>query len=237
MNTTTMYIIITGTSSGLGKALAVKLLEKNHRVLGISRRQTIYAANYEHLSVDLSDETAVAKLSFNISKENTHVLLINNAGQIEPIDKTAELQPDALAKHYQVNVWAVHTLCAMFLRQTHAHQTRHIINISSGAGKYPVPGWSAYCAGKAAVDALSKVIAKEYNDVRIWSLAPGIVDTPMQQTIRNTPKTQFPEQKRFIDYYKNGELNHPDDTAEALIKLLNTPNNVNDVVISLRDYM
>ncbi len=230
-----MYIIITGTSTGLGRALAEEFTTYNHRVLGISRRQTIHAPNYQHISLDLTDDHAVDKLSFDIPVDENRVLLINNAGQINPINKTAALHPSELAEHYRLNVWAVHSLCALFLRQTNSDQQRHIINISSGAGKYPVPGWSAYCAGKAAVDALSSVIAKEYDDIRIWSLAPGIVDTPMQSTIRNTPEDKFPEQKRFLDYHRNGELSAPTDIAKAIVKLIDNPEKVTEVIVSLRD--
>lgn len=231
-----MYIIITGTSTGLGLALANALLVRNHQVFGISRRQTINHKHYEHLSLDLSNETNLKDIALNIPSDEEQVLLINNAGQIDPIDKVEGLNTSDLAKHYRINILAVHALCAQFIRETKGKSLRHIINISSGAGKYPVSGWSAYCTSKAAVDAMSQVIAKEYDDLRVWSLAPGIVDTPMQKTIRNTPESHFPELQRFIDYHCNGDLMDANDTASAIVKLINQPDKVASVVVSLRDF-
>ncbi|MCH8546463.1 MAG: SDR family NAD(P)-dependent oxidoreductase [Cryomorphaceae bacterium] len=233
-----MYIIITGSSSGLGKALAEAFLQNdiNHHVLGISRSKTINHPRYKHMHADLSNLVDIESLHLNIPKNKDNCLLINNAGQIEPIGFTHRLDASSLAKHYQLNVLAVHAICAKFLDATENKPQRHIINISSGAGKYPVKGWSAYCAGKAAVDALSKVIAEEYSDVDIWSLAPGIVDTPMQKTIRNTPKESFPDQPRFEGYHKNNELTNANQTAANIIQLINRKEKIDDVVISLRDF-
>ncbi len=233
-----MHIIITGASSGLGKALTEAFLEKNkdNHIIGISRSKTITHPRYHHITADLSDIDEIKNLHISIPDSEKKCLLINNAGQIDPIDFTQSLNVHALAKHYHLNVLAVHAMCSKFLTATENKAHRHIINISSGAGKYPVKGWGAYCAGKAAVDMLSRVMAEEYTDVGVWSLAPGIVDTPMQSTIRHTPEEAFPDLPRFINYHQNGELVSAEQTALKIIALFDHPEKVKDVVISLRDF-
>jgi benzil reductase ((S)-benzoin forming) len=231
-----IFAIITGSSSGIGKAIAEELLNnEDTQVLGISRKKTIQHQRYRHVSADLGNQTVLQNIDLQIPAGIQKVLLINNAGKIEPIGATETLKPDEVISHFILNVVAVQVLMSIFIRQTDGITDRHIINISSGAGKYPVKGWAAYCASKAAVDALSKVVAAEHPDILVWSMAPGIVDTPMQQTIRNTRESQFAERQRFVDYYEKGELKDPREIARALTKLLDSPEKVTQVVFSLRD--
>lgn len=234
----TMHIFITGASSGLGKELAETFLEKSNKnvVTGISRSKTIEHPRYHHIYADLSNIDELERLEIIISESENRCMLINNAGQIEPIGFIHNLSPNNLAKHYHLNVLAAHVMCAKFLMSTENKPHRHIINISSGAGKYPVEGWSAYCAGKAAIDMLSRVMAEEYANLDVWSLAPGIVDTPMQSTIRNTPQESFPDLPRFVNYHRNGELVSAKQTALKIIALIDHPEKVKEVVISLRDF-
>lgn len=232
-----VFAIITGSSSGIGKAIAEELLLRDDtHVLGISRKQTIQHPRYRHLTADLSNREVLQNMDFNIPMGIQKAILINNAGKIEPIGSIETLESDEVISHFILNVIAVQALTAAFIRQTNEETDRHIINISSGAGKYPVKGWATYCASKAAVDALSKVVAEEHPDIRVWAMAPGIVDTPMQQTIRGTSEEQFAERQRFVDYHKNGELKNPRDIARVFVDLLGNPEKVTQTVFSLRDF-
>jgi len=80
-----------------------------------------------------------------------------------------------------------------------------------------------YCASKAGVDMMTKVISKEQkevpNGVSIVSIYPGVVDTDMQAEARNTPKENFKSVQRFIDFYEHGDLVSPKIVAEQIFHL------------------
>ena len=101
---------------------------------------------------------------------------------------------------------------------------KRIVNISSGAGRRAYEGWGVYCTTKAGLDHFSRVIALEQENVEhqvdIVSIAPGIIDTGMQETIRTSKEEAFPLLDQFIDYKENGLLSSADQTAEKLISFL-----------------
>jgi NAD(P)-dependent dehydrogenase (short-subunit alcohol dehydrogenase family) len=112
--------------------------------------------------------------------------LVNNAGVIEPIGALAETDPDAWKRSIEVNlVGAYHTARATLPQMLEAGNGT-VINVSSGAAHRPLEGWGAYCAGKAGLAMLTEAIALECADagIRAFGLAPGVVDTDMQATIR-----------------------------------------------------
>ncbi len=227
---------ITGTSSGIGKALALKALENGHKVVGISRRKNIEHANYRHFSYDLSSYENYHLINFNINKSAEEIVLINNAGWLGEIKPLAEISPKSIERAYQINVVAPSILSKFFIEQTADNgQKRVVINISSGAANYAVPSWSTYCASKAAIDSLTRVMQVDHPEVRCYSIAPGIVDTEMQGEIRQLDNADFPEKQRFVDYKNKGELSDPKDVAIKLLDIVDNPEAAPDCVFSLRE--
>lgn len=227
---------ITGTSSGIGKAMAEQALEQGHKVVGISRRHAIHHENYRHLSYDLSDYKNYHLINFDVNKKAEELILVNNAGWLGEVKPLAEIQPESIERAFQVNVIAPGILSKLFLRQTEKNnQHRTVLNISSGAAKYAVPSWSTYCASKAAIDSLTRVMAVDHPDVHCFSIAPGIVDTEMQGEIRQVEAEDFPDKERFLNYKKNGELSDPKEVAAKLLTILDQPDSAPDSVFSLRD--
>jgi NAD(P)-dependent dehydrogenase (short-subunit alcohol dehydrogenase family) len=113
-------------------------------------------------------------------------ILVNNAGVIEPIGGLAQSDPAVWRRSIEVNlVGAYHTARATLPRMLEAGKGT-VINISSAAAHRPLDGWSAYCSGKAGLAMLTEAIALECADagVRVFGLAPGVVDTDMQAAIR-----------------------------------------------------
>ena len=96
-----------------------------------------------------------------------------------------------------------------------------LINVSSGAGTRPYAGWAAYCAAKAAVDQLTRVVALEEHahGLAAYAVAPGVVDTDMQETIRATDEADFPEVARFRQLAVDGNFNSASWVAEHLLGL------------------
>lgn len=227
---------ITGTSSGIGEAIAELLLENtNNIVIGIARSRTIQHERYQHHYIDLSKpwtEKIFKSKSFTASK----VVLINNAGSIGPIKSLSLQDEEEISENYFLNINAPSILCNQFISCFEESKSECIVlNISSGAGKYPIHSWSTYCASKAALDMLSKVLQLEYPKFKIFSVAPGIVDTAMQKEIRDADKIEFPEVNRFISYKENGELASAEIVAQKYIEFLSNCSKHKDVLYSIRD--
>jgi NAD(P)-dependent dehydrogenase (short-subunit alcohol dehydrogenase family) len=116
-------------------------------------------------------------------------------------------------------------LSAMVAQRLKNGQELRVLHVSSGAGRSPYPGWSVYCATKAALDLHAQAVKLDgAPNVRICSLAPGVIDTGMQAQIRETDVRLFPNKQRFIDLNNQGALASPQTTGERLIDYLLNPN-------------
>ncbi|MGE5651882.1 MAG: SDR family NAD(P)-dependent oxidoreductase, partial [Bacillota bacterium] len=97
------------------------------------------------------------------------------------------------------------------------------------------PGWSVYCATKAALDHHARAVVLDKNDaLRICSLAPGVIDTGMQAEIRASSLEQFPLRERFDALKRDGALTAPDDGAARLVDYLLSDSFGRDPVADLR---
>ena len=230
-------IYITGSSSGLGKALAELLLEdKNNFVVGIARRETIQHERYIHYALDLKEvinENIFQKLTYTCKK----VVLINNAGAVGPITRVGSQSYEEVADNYTLNVTAPSLLCNQFVQAYQNDKVQKIIiNVSSGAGKHPIEAWSTYCASKAALDMFTQVLKAEHPDFKVFAVAPGIVDTPMQDNIRNANEQHFPHLDRFQSYKADGDLASAREIALKYLKIIQEPQNFQEVLLSVRDF-
>jgi benzil reductase ((S)-benzoin forming) len=152
--------------------------------------------------------------------------LINNAGTLGEIGYIGELPNEHFQFVFDLNVVAPAMLMNTFL-SVYSGQTgipRTVLNISSGAAQRPVDGWAAYCASKAALNALSETAQKEQelrgSGVRVWALAPGVVDTDMQAHIRTAEVGQFSEAEKFAGYKAEGQLQDASSTANQIVTWL-----------------
>lgn len=231
-------VIITGTSRGIGKALAENYLSKGEKVIGIGRNHTISHPDYEAMHCDLKDPGSVSRFSFPDLPEEP-IVFIHNAGILGEINYFERLSPNELAEVMQVNLFAGAGLLQKLLQQIPPDRPFTAVFISSGAGKKPMASWASYCASKAAVDLFCQTIQLEEQQLnrthfKCLSVEPGVVDTDMQAKIRTSTKDSFPEIERFKAYKDSGQLYSPGVVAQKLYKLLhNTP--IDRVLYSLRD--
>mgnify|MGYP006138124693 CR=1 FL=1 len=230
-------IYITGSSSGLGKALAELLLEdENNSVIGVARSQTIQHARYTHITQDLSQPITDSYFQ-ELAADCQKVVLVNNAGDIGPITQVGRQSYDEVAANYTLNVIAPSVLCNQFVAAYEQSKAEKIIiNISSGAGKSPIEGWSTYCASKAALDMFSQVLQAEQPFFKVFAVAPGIVDTPMQDAIRLADEKQFPHLNRFKGYKADGDLLSPREVVLKYLSVIEQPQNFHEVLLSVRDF-
>ena len=224
------YYIITGSSRGLGKALAENVLQQpDTTVIGICRHATIQHERYHHQPLDLSDLQAVQN---NLHKVFTSfpnaasITLINNAAVLGEIGYLGEQQNEHFEFVFDVNLIAPAMLMNTFLAAYRGYEVpRTIVNISSGAAQRAIDGWGAYSASKAALDALSRTAQKEQDlrssGIRIRSLSPGILNTPMQEHIRSADVSNFSEAGKFAGFYEEDKLMEPSEVAEKITRWLN----------------
>ncbi|WP_153077320.1 SDR family oxidoreductase [Paraburkholderia bonniea] len=220
--------IVTGHTHGLGAALAQQLLSRNISVLGLSRSSNptlarSYRNTFDEIKLDLAQTQQLAHwlagedLSRFIAGAHC-VLLLNNAGTVQPIGSLEQQTPDAIAHAIGLNVAAPLMLASAVACASTGGAERRIVHISSGAGRQAYAGWNIYCATKAALDHHARAVALEQNPLlRISSVAPGVVDTGMQAEIRSTSAEQFPLRGKFDELKRNGQLATPEQTAEKLI--------------------
>lgn len=231
---TPIRAIVTGHSRGLGAALAELLLEREVDVLGLgrsahptlaTRERSLSAARFTETALDLADPAALERWLASCALRQFAqgaqcVLLFNNAGTVDPIAPLGGQDASAIARAVTLNVAAPLMLAnALASDEASGHaQDRRIVHISSGAARNAYAGWSIYCATKAALDHHARAVALDAPPaVRICSVAPGVVDTGMQATIRATGADKFPLRERFEQLKETGQLASPEQAARQLI--------------------
>lgn len=235
------FFFITGSSQGLGKSLVQLLLkDETNFVFGFARNCTIQHKNYHHITLDFSDVTTVSKYNFPVLSNPEKIVLINNAGIVGDINHLGNLDPSKVIETFNVNLVTPTILINAFISSyKQLSNQKLIINISSGAGRSAIDGWSVYCASKAGIDMLSQVNEEESDidqtNLKVISLAPGIIDTNMQEEIRASKQTAFSNITRFIDYKKDGALSSPKNTAQKVLQFIYNPDWALNVLSSVRD--
>jgi benzil reductase ((S)-benzoin forming) len=234
---------ITGTSRGLGKALAAELLyDDGNRVFGIGRSCTLAHNRYQHYHLDLSAIESVREFQFRLPRGTSRAVLVNNAGVIAPVAPVGRIDNQTLVAGFTVNLISPAILMNNFIRQTRNNRAqRLIINIGSGAGRHSIDSWAVYCTAKAGLDMFSEVLHSEQpihhpkHPVHIFSVAPGVVDTGMQAQIRAVPQKDFPNKNRFVKMKADGVLAPADKTARSILKILARPEDFTHVCLDVRD--
>jgi benzil reductase ((S)-benzoin forming) len=236
-------LILTGHTKGLGHAILDKFLsEGGVRIIAISRSTLgIDLPELTEIALDLSDLSALESQlpKFFPIEHFDRFVLINNAGWIGEVKPVGKLNPKGIQRLMNLNLVAPMILTDAFVKAYGSQPGPKIIcNISSGAAKKPLQGWGEYCASKAGLEMFSKVANEELKGqgFRVFSLAPGIVDTDMQAEIRQAEVTDFPAVDRFLGYKEDGMLSTPEAVADKIFQLIQHPELFNEVVQDVRDF-
>ncbi|MEO7458355.1 MAG: SDR family NAD(P)-dependent oxidoreductase [Gemmatimonadaceae bacterium] len=224
----TSLAIVTGTSSGIGEAVARGLLAKGWRVVGIARRVVAFDdTNYTHVEHDLSD---VAPLASRLERvlgpaSFARLGLVNCAADPAILGTLAHTDPVLMLRAIAINVVAPVCLMALATRVDRDAPLR-IVNVSSGAAESAIPGLGTYGSSKAALRMAGMVFARELDmqeparDVTILSYSPGVVDTPMQEAARSSDSAMLPVVGMFRKYQADGMLVPPARPAAEIVAYL-----------------
>ncbi|MGM0597948.1 MAG: SDR family NAD(P)-dependent oxidoreductase [Myxococcota bacterium] len=220
--------LITGASRGLGKSMTLAMLENKWEVHGIARSEIkIPHPDFTTITKDLSRPDNLEEIFTEIRQDLNNyksIVLVNNAGTISPTGPLEQLEPEQISALISLNLTTPLLLMGIFGRLTGNLQntSRVIINISSGAGKHPYRGWVPYCTSKAGIDMATEAFALEQGEkgIKIISFSPGVMDTKMQNQIRNMKPENFPSQNRFLELKKQSLLTSPNQIAKYLLNIL-----------------
>jgi NAD(P)-dependent dehydrogenase (short-subunit alcohol dehydrogenase family) len=223
--------IVTGASSGIGKEVALMLLQAGAQVSLVSRnpdhilRELPTNSNAKGYAIDLSDIAQVKAKMQAIATEMGGVdILINNAGMAY-IGELIDMPLTEWQKLFDLNLTSVFQCLQVVLPTMRSQKSGTIINVASIAGKQGFPNWGAYCASKFALLGLTQAIAAEEqpHGIKVMSICPGSVDTPLWDTLGDKVPPSF----------NRAAMLRPSTVAASIMTLVNLPDDavINDFVL------
>ncbi len=185
--------LITGATSGIGKAIAIMFAKNDINLILCGRRQN----RLDELQNELSSYSNVVTLNFDVRNKkevfsniqqlpkdfSTIDILINNAGNAHGLDTFQEGNIDDWEAMLDINVKGLLYVSKAVLPQMLERKNGHIINIGSTAGKEVYPRGNVYCASKYAVDAINQGMRIDLNGkgIRVGAINPGMVETEFSE--------------------------------------------------------
>lgn len=224
--------MVTGAGSGIGQAIAQRIADAGHRVVGLGRSpqkldetdRSIPGGRFAGLAVDLADTkaamNAVANVRARLEEWQMPLLgVVNNAGVF---DRRAFTQsPDSLWVHqFENNLLSAVRLTRELYPELKRGSPSSVLNISSTLGIKPVADTSAYSAVKAAMLNWTRTLALEWapDKIRVNAIAPGLVDTPIHPF--HAQPANAPVRQQVNRMQPLGEVGQPRDISEAAWFLL-----------------
>jgi len=212
-------ICITGASRGIGRYLALYYLERDMKVVGCSRGASdLQHPNYHHEVLDISNEDSVAALFRTIRKTYGRLdVLINNAGINPAIAPLVLTSADVFQSTLQVNLIGTFLMTRSAIKLMMKNRFGRIINFGSMATQHEVVGEACYTATKAAVVAMSRVVAKEIYPQGITCnvVSPAAISTDLTAQIDQTALQKVLDRNAIPEY---GEMQDVSNTVDWLIQ-------------------
>ncbi len=231
--------LITGATSGIGKATAELLAQNGYKIIICGRRQDRLTALKKELSkhteihtllFDVSDKNAVAKCINSLPPDFSNIdVLINNAGNAHGLDPIQDGDIDDWDAMIDINIKGLLYVSKAVIPNMIARKSGHIINIGSTAAKQVYPNGNVYCATKHAVDALNKGMKMDLNPygIRVGAIHPGLVETEFSE-VRFKGNVE-----KATDVYKGFTPLKAEDIADIIHFVITRPYHVNisDLVV------
>lgn len=227
-------VLLTGATSGIGRATALLLARLGYRLILTGRRAERLAAvaadcgalgvAVKTLCFDVQDAEATERALSELPEEWAAIdILINNAGLSQGLNPVHEGLLSDWDIMLDTNVKGLLTVSRWVSKGMIARGQGHILNVSSIAGKEVYANGNVYCASKHAVEAITKSMRLELNpyDIKVSSIAPGLVETEFSEVRFKGDKA------RAAQVYTGYQPLKADDIAEAILFMLNRPAHVN----------
>lgn len=216
-------IILTGANRGLGHALHELLAHENlsGRCIFISRKPLAdEREGFQYVQADLGQDD-LHLIVPDLAPDSKVVVLISNAGTIEPIGKAIDVTTSDMEVALRVNCLAPLIIAQQLVAEAGKMGARlFILNVSSGAARHPMKGWMAYCVSKAAALMALDVLAAENEHVDVMHFDPGVMDTDMQRYIRQQPTGIMPDVDLFREFKMDHALKSPREVAEQILAIV-----------------
>ena len=187
-------VFITGASSGLGQALALRFFQAGYRLALVARRtaevrswaaaHNMGAGSYEIYSADVADvDSIVAAGRDCIARQGLPDVVVANAGISVGMDTSMREDLEVMRQTFATNNLGLAATFHPFINAMSARGSGALVGIGSVAGIRGLPGHGAYCASKAAVIAYCESLRGELRDsgVKVVTICPGYIDTPLTQ--------------------------------------------------------
>ena len=224
--------LITGATSGIGRATAHEFAKQGIRLIICGRRQerleTIQKGlskltDVHILNFDVRDKKAVFSAIESLPENFKHIdILINNAGNAHGLDPIQEGNLDDWDAMMDINVKGLLYVSKAVIPQMTERQSGHIINIGSSAGKEVYPKGNVYCASKHAVVAVTEGMRMDLNPfgIKVAAINPGLVETEFSQV-------RFKGKTIADNVYKGYKALQPEDVADVISFAISRPAHVN----------
>ncbi|GLU43384.1 SDR family NAD(P)-dependent oxidoreductase [Allomuricauda sp. NBRC 101325] len=231
--------LITGATSGIGRATAELFAKQGFNLVLCGRRQE----RLELLKNELGKDTAIHILNFDVRNREAVFsaieslpedfsqidILVNNAGNAHGLDPIDKGNPDDWEAMLDINVKGLLYMSKAIIPQMVERKSGHIINIGSTAGKEVYPNGNVYCASKHAVDAINQGMRIDLNayGIRVGAVNPGLVETEFSDV-------RFKgDSERASNVYKGFQPLKPEDIADIILFVVTRPYHVNiaDLVV------
>ncbi len=199
-------VIVTGASSGIGKAAVIRLAGSGYRVFGLARNydalKSINAENYTPVEFDITKpERFDAVLESILASSDRIYGLVNNAGYVEP-GAVEDISMESIRIQFETNFFGLVGLTKKVLPYMLKQNQGRIVNVSSIAGLISLPLVGAYCASKHALEAISDALRMELwnTNIKVVNINPGVVDTSIHSLTES--KVSMIKDSRFADAYR-----------------------------------
>lgn len=226
------FFLITGTSRGIGEALARRALQDGHTVLGVSRAEPdpLPSRDYHHLPFDLTRTDRIGEIvaragEIFVAGRFDFACLVNNASATEPVGPIEHCGAEAIESHMRIGLLAPILLTSLFVQRFGGEPIRKkLAFISSGAAFTPLPDESIYCTAKAGLHMFAQCVGLEQQDraggFEVVSIGPGMVDTDMQLAVRSKSSEEFAMADFFKQAHAEGKLQDPAIVAGKILAIL-----------------
>jgi NAD(P)-dependent dehydrogenase (short-subunit alcohol dehydrogenase family) len=201
MTNSSRFIVLTGVTRGLGRALLDGFIAAGHKVAGCGRNSkaiaelsAMYPAPNRFDVVDVTSDASVKGWATNVLKEHgTPDLLINNAATINRTAPLWEITAEEFDQVTAVNINGVANVIRHFVPAMVSHGEGVIVNFSSGWGQSTSPDVAPYCASKFAIEGLTQALAQELpTGMAAVPINPGIIDTEMLRSCFGDAAGSYP---------------------------------------------